>query len=358
MTHHQRDPEQLPTDYLWDRSGAPDPEIERLESVLGEFRHDGAAIPTFPASTSRTSLAWLPRFAAAATILLALGVGSFFSLRLTGRRESGPAWNVASLEGVPRIGSRSIATGGSADKLYVGQTLSTNSSSRATLSDSELGQIQIDPDSRVRLLQIDPDHKRLQLQLGTIHASIWAPPGEFTVDTPSATAIDLGCAYTLHVAPDGSGTIRTTVGWVGFRLNGRESFIPAGAMCRTRPKLGPGTPYFEDATPAFRDALRTYDESGQSSEAAAAALRTVLTEARARDALTLWHLLSRSSAADREKVYKRLAELVPPPPGVRRGAVLQLEPQALDLYWNAFDLGDISLWRLYEQSSPSGNVSR
>jgi len=38
----------------------------------------------------------------------------------------------------------------------------------------------------------------------------------FVVDTPSASAIDLGCAYTLHVNEDGSGTLRTTLGWVGF----------------------------------------------------------------------------------------------------------------------------------------------
>jgi hypothetical protein len=26
-------------DYLWDRSGEPDPDVERLERVLGEFRN-------------------------------------------------------------------------------------------------------------------------------------------------------------------------------------------------------------------------------------------------------------------------------------------------------------------------------
>jgi len=108
-------------------------------------------------------------------------------------------------------------------------------------------------------LQSGPSHKRLQLEVGTIHAAIWAPPGEFVVDTPSAIAVDLGCAYTLHVTPDGSGTIRTILGWVGFHLNGRDSFIPAGAMCSTRPKVGPGTPYFEDVSESFREALHTFD---------------------------------------------------------------------------------------------------
>src|SRR6266513_777161 len=66
---------------------------------------------------------------------------------------------------------------------------------------------------------------------------------------------DLGCVYTLHVDDSGAGLLRTTMGWVGFKLNGQESFIPAGAVCKTRPKIGPGTPYMEDAPASFLDAL-------------------------------------------------------------------------------------------------------
>jgi len=73
--------------------------------------------------------------------------------------------------------------------------------------------------------------------------------------TPSAVTVDLGCAYTLQVDESGAALVRTSLGWVGFKLNGRESFIPAGAACATRPKVGPGTPYFENASADFRAAL-------------------------------------------------------------------------------------------------------
>ena len=362
MTNHPNDPENEMTvtdDYLWDGSGTPDPEIHRLESLLAEFRHRErllalpAEIPTASAKPRGLLLQmpWLPRLAAAAVILLALAVGLFYSLRPGIPQPSGPSWSVANLEGAPQIGSQSISSKQSVAKLYVGQTLITNSSSRATLSENDLGEIQIDPNSRVRLLQTDPNHKRLQVEVGTIHAAIWAPPGQFVVDTPSAVAVDLGCAYTLKVAPDGSGTIRTTLGWVGFHLNSRDSFIPAGAMCSTRPKIGPGTPYFEDASESFREALHTFDQSDPSSDTASAAIATILSEARQRDALTLWHLLSRTDGPTRARVYTRFAALVPPPPGVRRDGILQLDPHMLDLYWNALNLGDISLWRYFEQSS-------
>ena len=188
-------------DYLWDGCGTPDPEIQHLETILAEFRHRERplflpAIETPVAIRKARSVLqspWLSRCAAAAVILLAITLGILFS-RHAGYNAPGvgPSWNVANLEGNPQIGSQSVLANQSTAKLYVGQTLTTNASSRATLSEDDLGQIQIDPNSRVRLLRTDPNHKRLQLEVGTIHAAIWAPPGQFVVDTPSAVAIDLG----------------------------------------------------------------------------------------------------------------------------------------------------------------------
>jgi hypothetical protein len=363
MTKH--DPENDMTihdDYLWDGSGTPDPDVQRLESLLTEFRHKDGPL-AFPAESVNAKTAnhatplqmpWIPRLAAAAVILLAIGLALFYPKSSNNSVEiaTGPSWDIANMEGAPQIGSRSLPAGQPTAKLFVGQTLTTDATSRVTLSENDLGQIQVDPNSRVQLLQSGPNHKRLQLDVGTIHAAIWAPPGQFVVNTPSAVAVDLGCAYTLQVQPDGSGTIRTTLGWVGFHLNGRDSFIPAGAMCSTRPKVGPGIPYFEDASEAFRQAVHVYDTSDPASEAKANALQIILAQARPQDGLTLWHLLSRvEPGKTREEVYARFAVLVPPPQGVTREGILQLDPHMLDLYWNALDLGDISLWRYWEQSS-------
>jgi hypothetical protein len=359
--HRDNEPKEeiMNDDYLWDRSGAPDPEIQRLESLLSELRRDERPLvlpAEMPASPNKVrsllmQMPWLPRFAAAAIVLLALSAGSFFIVLSRNPSISGPAWDVATLEGAPQIGSKTVSNSNVASKLHVGQTLTTNSTSRAFISEENLGEIQVEPNSRVRLLQSGPANKRIQLEVGTIHAAIWAPPGQFVVDTPSASAVDLGCAYTLTVAPDGSGTIRTTLGWVGFHLNERDSFIPAGAICATRPKSGPGTPCFEDASTSFREALARFDSTTPNSSEQNAALATILSQARGHDALSLWHLLSRTEGSTRASVYDRLAALLSPPDGVTRDGILQLDAHMLDLYWNALDLGDISIWRYWEQSS-------
>jgi hypothetical protein len=155
--------------------------------------------------------------------------------------------------------------------------------------------------------------------------------------------------FTLHVDDSGAGLLRTTMGWVGFRLNGRESFIPAGAVCATRPKIGPGTPYAEDAAASFRDALTKFDFAATTPQERSALLGTILAGARKDDALTLWHLLSRVSDADRPSVYDRLAALTPPPADVTRDGILRLDRNMLDSWWNSLGYGDVSLWRTYER---------
>jgi len=207
----------------------------------------------------------------------------------------------------------------------------------------------VDADSRLRLVTNRRGRKRLSLERGTIHAVIWAPPGEFVVDTPSAVAVDLGCVYTLHVDDSGAGLLRTTMGWVGFKLDGHESFIPAGAVCKTRPKIGPGTPYMEDAPAAFRDALSRFDFESITPTERTALLETLLRDARKNDAVTLWHLLSRVRDTERPAIYDRLAALSPPPNGVTLEGVLRLDRTMLDTWWSSFGFGDIYLWRMYER---------
>ena len=274
-------------DYLWDRSGKPDPEVQKLEAALGRYRHNQPA-PSFgkiadirPVKQHWNffSLRWSYQLGAVAAVVL-LAATVFLVLRPKPTGNAGPSWAVARLEGTPRVGWHSVGEKSGLVKLGIGQTLVTDGSSRASITLDETGRVEVDAGSRLRLVTNGPGRKRLSLERGTIHATIWAPPGEFVVDTPSAVAVDLGCVYTLHVDDSGAGLLRTTMGWVGFKLNGHESFIPAGAVCKTRPKIGPGTPYFEDATPAFREALSKFDFATTSSAERSALLGIILADSR------------------------------------------------------------------------------
>jgi predicted anti-sigma-YlaC factor YlaD len=296
--------------------------------------------PTRP--HAHTPTRWI--FALAAMLLLALGIAAWYYTR-----PPKASWEVARLEGMPKIGSNHVSETG---RFTVGEWLETDSISRAKISVGQIGEVEIEPNTRVRLVQARLTDHRLALARGTMHARIWAPPRLFFVETPSAVAIELGCAYTLMVDDFGAGLLRVTSGWVAFELKGRESFVPAGARCETRPEIGPGTPYFEDASEMFHQALVKFDFEADSPEARAAALRVVLDEARERDAFTLWHLLARISNAERTLVYDRLAALVPPPAGVTRDGVLRGDKQMIDLWWDELGLGDTSWWRMWKGPWP------
>src|SRR5215470_8508509 len=304
-------------DYLWDGSGEPDLEIQKLENVLGRLRHNRPA-PAFPAivgAQPRRQFWRLPvfRFALAAAAIVLVAAITLLLQRSTPVTPPGPGWEVIRMSGSPRIGSQSLGANSEKGKLSVGQVLETDSQSQASIRVEEVGEIIVDPETRLRLPDSSSGVKRLALDRGTIHASIWAPAGEFVIDTPSAVAVDLGCAYTLHVDDSGNGLLHTTFGWVGFKLGNREAFIPAGAACHTRKNSGPGTPYFEDASEDFRFALTKLELDTSTQAEKAAALKTALAESRKPDALTLWHLLSRVAEPQRGLVYDRLAHFVPPP---------------------------------------------
>jgi hypothetical protein len=284
-----------------------------------------------PAATKLSAFSakfWRPGFAGAlAGLVLVAGFGAlwFYS------RESRAFWEVARLNGAPRIGSARMDEKG---RLAVGQWLETDGSSRAQIEVGSIGQVEIDPNTRVRLLETKPTEHRLELAHGKMSAKIWAPPRLFFVDTPAGVAADLGCAYTLEVDDMGVGLLHVTSGWVALQLKDRESMVPAGASCATRPGIGPGTPYFDDASENFRVALSKLDlglDLGYVVDVPDlhSPLEVVLAESRPRDTLTLWHLLTRVEGNDRTRVYERMVALAPPPDSVTREGVLQLNEQML-----------------------------
>ncbi len=311
------------SDYLWDRTGPADPEIERLERTLAPLRYQAAK------QTPRRR--WWPVAAAAAVVLATAGVWRF-----TPPASQATAWQISNVEGSVRLGSQVAAPN---MPLRTGQVLETGPRSQITLEDDHTGAIDLGPDSSMSAT----NGRQLLLNRGQLHAYIWAPPRAFVVETASARAIDLGCEYTITVDESGDGLIRVATGWVAFQHDNLDSFIPAGAQCSTRQHRGPGIPYYADASPSFRDSLDAF-ERGDS-----AALTTVLDSARPRDGLTIWHLLTRVADGQRAAVYDRFTQLVHLPHSVTREGILGKDPHMLEQCWDALKLENTEWWRTWER---------
>jgi hypothetical protein len=244
-----------------------------------------------------------------------------------------PSWNVETISGAPTAGNRAIAENG---KLVVGQFLETDANSRARVQVANIGQVEIAPNSRVQLVTTHSTEHRLSLERGLLKAKILAPPRLFIVDTPSAVAVDLGCEYTLEVDKDGSSKLHVTSGYVALEKDGRESIVPAGAFCLTKRGKGLGTPFSEDASSAFQNALVRFDFQNGGS----ASVQEIIKESNFYDTLSLWHLLSRTQKNDREKVFDALAKYVQPPVGTTREGILRLDKKMLDQWWTEIE----NLW--------------
>jgi hypothetical protein len=254
-----------------------------------------------------TVLEW--GFVLAATVALAGGAYWRFA------QQSGTRWEVERQDGAKLVRGR----------IGAGEWIETDSESSAMVKVGEIGSVEVAPNTRVRVVTARPGEHRLALERGEIRAKISAPPRLFFVDTASGTAVDLGCEYALNSDEDGSGLLRVTKGWVSFQWKGLESLVPAGASCRTRPRAGPGIPYFDDAPESVKQALDDigFEKGGNG------ALSVILAESRVRDTLTLWHLLWRVDVGDRILVYDRIAALTPVPAGVSREQALRLDPKTL-----------------------------
>lgn len=316
-------------DYLWDKSGPPDADVARLEQLLGELRWSKRALQR------RKSVRWAHQkrwWAIAAAAVLVLCAGSaFLVLRMHSMQHLTP-WRLS-------------LAGQKPSAVRTGQIVQTGGATRAEMESDFVGEIKIEPDSRLRVMAARDDEQRMALDHGTIHALIWAPPTKFIVDTPAAKTVDLGCQYTLHVAKDGKGFLTVEVGWVAFQWHNIESFIPAGAACTTRPGHGPDTPHFVDAPEALTKAVAEFDLTGNKQ-----ALNEALSAARPRDGLTLWHLLQRTQGGERAEVFDRFATLVKLPSSLTREGVLKGDPKSMDAAWDALDLGDTSWWREWKRN--------
>jgi hypothetical protein len=73
-------------DYLWDKTGQPDPEIQQLEEILGTLRYQPKplAIPNAPRRRN-----YIPLLAIAASLLLAILAGGIW-LRVRSRNTTPP----------------------------------------------------------------------------------------------------------------------------------------------------------------------------------------------------------------------------------------------------------------------------
>lgn len=353
-----RPDDQQEDEYLWSGQGPADPEIAKLEGALGSLKSkrafDPGALAALPAVAPDNVVrparwrraAWLLPVAAAAAAAVWLlartptrevvsldgsaseapssepsprttstAAGSIASSTLPApscnKDSEGPGLAFELIAGEPaRCGEGAAPTLG---KLPTGVWLTTPKGTRVRMVVATLGQVDIEPESRIRVLATSDKEHRLELARGAIHAVIDAPPRLFFVQTRSAIAIDLGCEYTLAVDDLGNGRLSVKTGFVELAVPARtgesplSSLVPKGASAALIDGRGPGLPVWDREPEAVKSAAGRVDANPADAQALDALLEGLGT----RDTLTLVHLLPRVTRDGREKVMARLAAIEP-----------------------------------------------
>lgn len=296
-------------DYLWDprdTKAAPDAEVERLETLLGRFRHDARSAPRWESAAPRRSRLWIVAALAAAAALVL-----WFVLE----SEPEPHWRVRGLAG--------------RDAWKAGEALENRSGRAVEVEIGALGALVIDDGSRLVAEDCGERKHSLRLEEGRVRARITAQPRVFQIDTPSGRTVDLGCEYEIRVDASGSTLVRVTEGQIEFLFDGREVYVPAGARCDARPDAGPGLPEFENSTSALRDVfVIATGVKGLEMKGGQEFFRELLSNCTDEDTLTLWHLWDAPSGGKaahgivepwmRDLVFERLARQFAFPEGVTR----------------------------------------
>jgi len=281
--------------FLWDRSGPPDPEMRRLEDLLSRYRwRGGRELPGV-----RRPRRYLGRRTSGIGAALAAGLAAAVILWCSQRGASVGGYRVVGIAG--------------RDLVRAGEHLTTGGAERARLDIGGLGHVDVEPNSRLEVADCGADGHRLFLSRGSIAARIWAAPRVFRIDSPAGDTIDLGCAYTLDVAADGStSTLRVTSGQVAFEFDGREIYVPAGATCASVQGRGLAAPVFESASSAFKAALAQVEFAKPSDPEA---VRKLIELSARSDTLTLWHLFTseRSDPVLRRSAYEKLSSVFEKP---------------------------------------------
>jgi hypothetical protein len=340
----QRDSAQLDDDYLWMKQGEPDPDILRLERLLSPCAFRATASRTsfaqaHTAARARVRARWIPRaLTAAAAIALIVGVGWLY-VRL--QWPIARAWSVEPAFGTSTIDNKPLNGRG---LLSQGGVLRTAENSAVRINVARIGRVVVWQDSQIELVETRSGHHRLRLDHGRLSARLWAPPFSFGVQTPLANALDIGCEFTLSIAPTGSGLLQVTHGWVELEKDGFQLLIPEGAQAELDSTLGPGTPFDDHATAAFRSALKAIDALGRELPADDPAIEQLTAASRAQDAITLISLLKRYPNLADTVIYDRAVALLPPPDGLTRDTLRNKNQQLLDAWWRKLPYSQVKTW--------------
>lgn len=219
-------------------------------------------------------------------------------------------WQVTKVKGNPTVNNGNAMA--FTDSIKAGDWIETNDSSRAVITIAGLGEITVEPKSKLTILKSEQGEHRVLLEYGTINTNFSEKSDKFSIETKNSIARDnnvTGTAYTFSIDNKGDGMILVKDGSVTLESRGKEAVVPAGKICLVQAIAGPGTPFSVTASNEFRKALYAYDFEPHTTNA----IYNVINTANETDMVSLINLIPRVNDEVKEQIYSKVSGYVAPP---------------------------------------------
>ena len=219
------------------------------------------------------------KFIVLATILTAVLFAAIIGF-LFYNHESVAFLSVDKLYGITSIGSNKIDNYG---MLKPGNWLNTEEDSKSRIKLGILGEIEVEPSTKIKLLKDNNSGNYFYLQSGEIKASVWGAPRRLFIDSPSGEVIDFGSTFKYKVSSDNSSILKVESGWAALHFNDHFVIVPAGNECITNFEIG--IPFNVNSSKEFKQKLNDF-ENGKT-----ITIAEVISKAAKNDLISLWYLL-------------------------------------------------------------------
>lgn len=315
--------------YLWDGTGPVDPTVKKFEEALRPYAFKPRAAA--PVSPSQRRVWLIP----AAAVILVAGMAWLGWPRKPLAPGPQPTWAIADTTGSPTIGEPTVI------KLDKGQTqrqIVTDGVSSVQLSAGTATKVTVEKSTTVDVVDGNNEWPWISLETGTLLVAAAAGDRPVLVGVfGEMLKVQPGTEVMVH----SKGTqveVRPRSGEIEIDWRGEKTRFISPSMCIIQSESGPGLPSLATKSKNVYEALENYEAvtfKTNDTKSTSYALEQLLTATTNREAMLVWNLLWRVNPDQRVMVRDRLAKLIVEPKGIKSDSILNLDPAAMDAWWDA-----------------------
>ncbi|MCX6169367.1 MAG: zf-HC2 domain-containing protein [Ignavibacteriales bacterium] len=238
-------------------------------------------------------------------------------------------WKVNTKEG-------SVVVNGIVDnpgKIRQGESLLTESDSKAAILVPGVGNIDIDENSLLLLEKAKDGDNRIRLKKGNIKIVNMSTMPDLAIDVGNCVVLDRSGQFSISIDDNNIINIFVEFGFVEIQHGDQTVYLNEDYNCEIISGNKIGVPYRSDASDKLIEEAKNFDYNRADENT----IQNIIKAATAKDMLTLLELIPRTSELHRLVLFQAIANNFPPPENVTRAGIIKGDVQMLYLWWQEIE---------------------